>query len=132
MIGGPIGRSVVYFGSFLCSSPYNNNPPCLCFSFIGRQYAYNRSYIKYGSCFFTIIVGFLTLRLLVQLMKCVTWSPHGLDHFISFLLGFLTPNLNFHILGAPVGSRSFIESFVDEVFHEDLGTISSLHMLVDP
>jgi hypothetical protein len=31
-----------------------------------------------------------------------------------------------------MGSTSFVESFVIEVFHEDLGTMFSLPMLVDP
>jgi hypothetical protein len=64
-------------------------------------------------------------------VKCVAWFPQGLDHFISFPLGFLTPDLDFHILGAPMRSISFIESFVVEAFHEDFWTISSLHMLKD-
>ncbi len=31
-----------------------------------------------------------------------------------------------------MGSKSFVESFVVEAFHEDLGTISSPPMLADP
>jgi hypothetical protein len=68
----------------------------------------------------------------VHLTKCVAWSPHGLNYFISFPPNFLTSNLGFHILGAPVGSKSFVDSFVVKAFHEDLGTISSLPMFVDP
>jgi hypothetical protein len=33
-------------------------------------------------------------------MKCVVWSPQGLDLSISLPLGFLTPNIGFHILSA--------------------------------
>jgi hypothetical protein len=62
-------------------------------------------------------------------VKCVTWFPQGLDHFISLPLGFLIPDFGFCILGALVGSTSFIESLVVEVFHEDLGTIFNLPML---
>jgi hypothetical protein len=65
-------------------------------------------------------------------MKCEAHSAHGLDHFISLLLGFLTPDLNFRILGASVGSRSFVELFVAKVFHEDFRTIHNLPMLVHP
>ncbi len=36
--------------------------------------------------------------------------------------------MGFCILGALVGSRSFIELFVVKVFHEDLGAIFSLSM----
>ncbi len=56
----------------------------------------------------------------------------GLDHFISFLLNFLIPDLDFCILGALMGFRSFIESFIVKVFHEDLETISNFLMFVDP
>jgi hypothetical protein len=68
--------------------------------------------------------------LLVLPSKCVFWSPHGLNHSISFPLGFLTLDLGFCILGALVESTSFVESFV-EAFREDLGTISSFLMLSD-
>jgi hypothetical protein len=54
-----------------------------------------------------------------------------LDHFISLPLGFLIPDLGFHILVALVGFTSFIESFVIESFHEDLGTIFSFPILVN-
>ncbi len=60
-------------------------------------------------------------------MKCVVWSPQGLDHFISPPFGFLTFNSNFHILGALVGSISFVELFVVEVFHEDLEQYQSTY-----
>jgi hypothetical protein len=63
-------------------------------------------------------------------VKCVAWSPQGLDHSISLPLGFFTLNSGFHILGAPMGSRSFVESFVAEAFREDMG-ICNLFMLVD-
>jgi hypothetical protein len=55
----------------------------------------------------------------------------GLDHFISLPLGFFTFALGFRILGAPMGSTSFVQSFVVEVFHEDLGTISNLPMFIN-
>ncbi len=67
----------------------------------------------------------------MQPTKCVAWSRQGLDHFISLPLGFLTLNSSFPILGALVGSTSFIESFVVKAFHEDLGMISSFLMLVN-
>jgi hypothetical protein len=37
-------------------------------------------------------------------------------------------NSSFHILGALMGSTSFVELFVVEVLYEDLGTISNLRM----
>jgi hypothetical protein len=43
---GPFGRNVVCFNSLSHSSPYNNNPPYLCFPFIGKWYTYSRSCIK--------------------------------------------------------------------------------------
>ncbi len=54
-----------------------------------------------------------------------------LDHFISFIPGFLIPNLGFHILGTSIGSSSFVESFVTEAFHENLGTIFNLLMFAN-
>jgi hypothetical protein len=47
---------------------------------------------------------------------------------MSLPFGFLTPNSSFCILSAPMGSKSFIESFMSKDFYEDLGTISSLLM----
>jgi hypothetical protein len=49
----------------------------------------------------------------VYLAKCVTWSPRGLDNFISLPLGFFTPNSGFGILGTSMGFRSFVELFMD-------------------
>jgi hypothetical protein len=69
--------------------------------------------------------GFLVLPL-----RCVVWSPQGLNHSISFPLGFLILDLGFCILGALVESTSFVESFI-EAFREDLGTIFNLLMLAN-
>jgi len=54
-----------------------------------------------------------------------------LDHFISLPPDFFTPDLGFCILGAPVGSTPFVESFVAEALHEDFRTITSLPMFTD-
>jgi hypothetical protein len=75
---------------------------------------------------------FLALELLMQLSKCVAWFPHAINHFILVPFGFLTLDLGFRILGALMGFRSFIESFMVEAFHEDLRTISILPMLANP
>jgi hypothetical protein len=69
-----------------------------------------------------------TLRFSMQAAKCVAWSPKGLDNFISFPPSFLTPDSSFYILGTPIRSISFVESFVVEAFHENFGMISSLLM----
>ncbi len=55
---------------------------------------------------------FCTLGLLVQPIKCVAWSPLGLNQYISLILDFLTLGSSFRILGAPMGSLPFVESFV--------------------
>jgi hypothetical protein len=65
------------------------------------------------------------LGISVQLTKCVVWFPHGLDCFISFPPGFFTPNVGFYILGAMIGSKSFVV----KTLHEHLGTISLLEIL---
>ncbi len=67
----------------------------------------------------------------MQSLKCVAWFPQRLDHSISLPPNFLIPNLNFHILGTLVGSKSFVELFVTKALHEDLGMISSLPMLTN-
>ncbi len=59
--GNPLGRNVVCFSPPLRSSPYNNNPPCLCFLFIGKWYAYGRFCIKCGPYFFTIVKGIFNI-----------------------------------------------------------------------
>jgi hypothetical protein len=65
------------------------------------------------------------------IMKCVVWFPSGLNHSISLPPGFLIPDLSFCILGAPMGSTSFVESFMVEALHDYLGMISSLLMLTN-
>jgi len=64
-------------------------------------------------------------------VKCVALFRQGLDRFISLPCGFFTLDSSFHILGVVVGSKSFIELFMVEVLHEDLGMIFSFPMLVD-
>jgi len=61
-------------------------------------------------------VELATLGLSIHLVKCVFWSPWGLDPSMSLPPSFFTPNTCFHILGAQVGSIAFVESFVVEVF----------------
>ncbi len=111
---------------------YNNNPlTCVSFSLANNTYI-----IGFASnvvpIFLWLQQEFLTLGFSVQPMKCVVCSPQGLDHSISLPFNFLIPNLSFHILDAPMGFRSFVELFVAEAFHEDLGTMYSLLMLVNP
>jgi hypothetical protein len=55
-----------------------------------------------------------------------------LDHSISLSHGFLTPNFGFRILGALLGSTSFVESFVAKEIHEDFETIFNLLMFIYP
>jgi hypothetical protein len=61
-------------------------------------------------------------------MKCVVWYPQGVGLFYIIFSLFLTLDLSFHILGALMGFRSFVESFVIEAFHDDLGMIYNLPM----
>jgi hypothetical protein len=67
----------------------------------------------------------------VQPTKCVTLFPQGLDHSISLPPNFLIPNLGFHILGALMGSRLFVELFVPKAFHEDFGTTFNFPMVAN-
>jgi hypothetical protein len=68
----------------------------------------------------------------IVIVKCVIWSLSRLNHFISLLHGFLILDLGFCILGAPMGSTSFVESFVVEALHDYLRMICSLFMLTNP
>jgi hypothetical protein len=65
----------------------------------------------------------------VQPTKCVVFQ--GLDHFISFPLGFLILNSGFGIFGAKVKFTSFVESFMVEAFHENFKMIYKLLMLAN-
>ncbi len=65
----------------------------------------------------------------MQLAKCVACGWTILYHF---LLTFFIHDLGFCILGTSVGSTSFVELFVVETLHENLGTIFTLLMLIDP
>jgi hypothetical protein len=62
MTGGPIGRSIICFGSLSCFLFYSNNPPYLCFPFFSELYTYSRFYIKCGSYIFTIAKGVINNR----------------------------------------------------------------------
>jgi len=68
----------------------------------------------------------------MQLVKCVAWFPWGLDRFIKLPPSFFIPDLNFHILGASMRSKSVVELFLVKALHEDFETISNLPKLVNP
>ncbi len=59
---GPIQRNIVYFNSLLHFLLYSNNPPYLCFPFIGGRYVYSRFCIRYDSYFFLIIGRIFNIR----------------------------------------------------------------------
>jgi hypothetical protein len=65
-------------------------------------------------------------------MKCVAWSPQGLDLSISPPLGFLELDTNLCILSALLGSMPFMESFVVKAFQKDFNNIINLPMFIDP
>jgi hypothetical protein len=64
MTRGPIGRSVVCFGSFSHFLPYIKNPPYLCFPFFSKWYTYSKSQIKCGFYVFTIAIGVISINTL--------------------------------------------------------------------
>ncbi len=55
-----------------------------------------------------------------------------MDHYISLLPNFLTCNLGFHILGASVGSRSFVDSFVPKFDVEKIEGNEGLYFYLYP
>jgi hypothetical protein len=83
----PIGRSVVCYLSPPCFLHYSNNPPYLCFPFVGKWYAYNRSHIKCSYLFLQLQQEFFALGLSMQLIK---FGFHrGYTILYHFLLTFL-------------------------------------------
>jgi hypothetical protein len=62
IIGGRIGKNIVYFGSFSHYLPCSNSTPHLCFPFFNGWYTYSRSRIRCGFCIFTIIGGVICIR----------------------------------------------------------------------
>jgi hypothetical protein len=68
----------------------------------------------------------------MQLVKCVVWSPHGWNLSISLPLSFITLKYCLCILGGLMCFMPFVESCVAKAFQEDINTIISLPMLVDP
>jgi hypothetical protein len=79
-----------------------------------------------------LVGGVINIRSFNVINKVCSLGSSGLDHSISLSPNFFTPDLGFRILGAQVGSTSFVELFVVEVLHEDFRMIFSLPMLVDP
>ncbi len=67
----------------------------------------------------------------MQLAKCIVGFPQGLDDFVSLFPGFFTPNLSFSILGTHVRSKSFVESFMANILHEDLGMVFNPPLLTN-
>jgi hypothetical protein len=60
MTRGPIGRSIICFGSFLRFLLYNISPPYLCLPFFNGWYTYSMSHIRYGSCVFTVVLWIIS------------------------------------------------------------------------
>jgi len=111
-IRGPIRRNIVCSCSPSCFSLYNNNPPYLCFPFVGRWYAYRRSHIKCGSYFFMITTRVFNIQTFSATNKvCSLVSIKVRPLYITFH-GFLIHKLGFCILSPPVGSTSFVELFM--------------------
>jgi len=132
IIGGPIGRNVVYSGSLSHSSPYSNNTPYLCFPFFGGWCTYSRSCIKCGSCVFMIVGRVISIRSFSAASEVCNLVSLMVRPLYIIFLGFFTSNSGFCVLGALVGSTSFVELFVVEAFHEYFKTLFSIPMLVDP
>ncbi len=126
--GGPIGRRVVCSGPSSCFLFYNSSPPYLYFLLLTNDTNIG-GLTSNVILFFTIVIGVFNIGLSVQSTKCVTWSPQGLNNFISLPPSFLPPNPGFHILGTPMGFISFVELFVVKTLHEDLDTIFCFSML---
>jgi len=64
-------------------------------------------------------------------MKTVKKKEGGEFPLHMKYIGFLTLNTRFHILAAPMGSMSFVKSFVVKAFQEDFDTIVNILMFVN-
>jgi hypothetical protein len=129
---GPIGKNVVYSSAPPHFLPYNNNTPFLCFPFLSGWYTYCRSHIRCGSYIFMIARRVINIKAFNVASKVRSLVSTWFGPLISLPFGFFTSNLSFHILGALMGSTSFVELFVVKAPHEDLRTIFSLPTFVDP
>jgi len=79
-IGGPIKRSIVYYGSSSQSLPYSNNPPYLCFPFLGKSCTYSRSCIRCGSYIFITLGGVINKAFNVANKMCSLVTLKGRKH----------------------------------------------------
>jgi hypothetical protein len=128
---GPIGRNVVHFVHLRVLHPIVATHPICVFLSLAND-THSRSCIKCGSCVFTIAGRVISIRFFSAANEVCNLVSSGVGPLYTFPFGFFIPNSTFHILGAPVGSTSFFELFVVKVLHENLRTISSLPMLVNP
>jgi hypothetical protein len=67
----------------------------------------------------------------MQPTKRVAWFPHGLNHLYITSFWLFYSRFEFTYFEYTGGSRSFVELFVVEALHEDLGRISTSPMLVN-
>jgi len=80
-IGRPIKKNVVYYGSLSQSLPYSNNPPYLCFPFLGKSCTYSRSCIRCGSYIFVTSGGVINIKAFNATNKmCSLVSLRGRKH----------------------------------------------------
>jgi hypothetical protein len=80
-IGRPIRKSVVYYSSPSQSLPSSNNPPYLCFPFLGKSCTYSRSCIRCGSYIFVISGGVINIKAFNAANKmCGLVSLRGQKH----------------------------------------------------
>ncbi len=78
-----------------------------------------------------IVGGIINIRSFSVTNKMCNLVSSGVGPFYVISFGFFILNLDFRILGALVGSTSFVESFVAEALHEDFESIFNLRMFTD-
>jgi len=91
-IRGPIGRNIVCSSLLSCSSPYSSSSSYLWFPFVNKWYAYSGSFIRCGSCFFTIIGEVFNINTFSVFNKMCNLVSVGVGPF------YITPSWLFYFI----------------------------------
>ena len=68
----------------------------------------------------------------VQPTKCTAWCPQGLPNDLSIPAEFCKPSMGIRALGVPMGTSTFVDSFVADALVDDSSHLDLLPRLGDP
>jgi hypothetical protein len=132
MIRGSIRRSIIYSGSLSRSSPYNSSTPYLCFPFLGGWYTYNRSCIRCGSYIFMITGRVINIRFFSAANEMCSLVSSGVGPLYITSSRLSYSRFGFSYFGCTSGIHIICWIVVAGILHENLGTIFSLPMFINP